>query len=155
MGINVTVEGYQWLKVKGPRMSRDVKESMVDEIHHEFHGLEVAMVATASGYGRIQQIAARTVHGRYDTNGANIHGGGGRGLPGILFAGSEFGGRRRRRSYISRRGRELYLIERRRVTMMFYPYAGHRGYFYFPAIRRMTPGLADRMADAMMRGVRK
>jgi hypothetical protein len=155
VGIKVEVQGYNWILRKGPRLSRDMREEMVDTIHKDFRGMEIQVASTAAGYGRIQARAAQTVHTRMYTRGAEIAGGGTRNLGGVLFRGAEFGGRRRRRSYLGRRGRKLFLIERRRVTMMFFPFIGQRGYFFYPTIRRTVRGLNDRLADAMGRGVRK
>lgn len=155
MGISVEVQGYSWIVRKGPRLSRDVREAIVDQIHHDFRDMETEVVSTAGGLGRVQRRAAQSVHSRFYQRGAEIAGGGGRGLSAILFHGAEFGGRRRRRTYLGRRGRKLYLIERRKVTMMFYPFIGKRGYFYFPTIRRNVVGINKRMADAMREGVRK
>lgn len=155
MGIQVQVRGLDELRRKGGRFERDVRESVVDQIHRDVRGMQIGMLAKAGGLGGVQRRAASTVRTTFYRNGAQIAGGGGRSLGALLFKGAEFGGRKRRRTHIGRRGDTFYVIKRRRTTMMFYPHAGRVGYFYFPTIRSDLRGIDRRVLRAMGEGARK
>ena len=108
-----------------------------------------AIKGRAGAYGRIGAKAGSTVRVTNTGVGADIHGGGG-GLGGVLFAGAEFGGRRKRTTY-ARRSRKggAHLVHRRRSTMMFLPHLGTRGYFFWPTVRTRTKGIVGRMLAVM------
>jgi hypothetical protein len=155
MGFNVQINGLDRLNRKAPRLSRDLKSAVVDQIHRDVRRMEVDMLTRAVALGTLARIAAVTIRAPLNSNGGTIAGGGRSGLPGLLFMGSEFGGQKRRRTYAGRRGEQFYLIKRRRTTMMFHPHVGRRGYFYFPTLRRDLRGLHRRLADAMGEGWRR
>lgn len=155
MGMTVKVEGLDSLRRKGGSLNRDVRESVVDQVHREMRGFEAEMHTRAAAYGKISQIAASSLGVDLYRLGADVRAGGRGGLPATLLMGAEFGGRKRRRTYISEWHGEFYLIQRRRTTMMFKASVGPRGYFFFPTLRSGLRGQHERMLAAGQRGGQK
>jgi hypothetical protein len=156
MAIKTEVIGLDRLRAKGRSLESDVHGEVVKEIRKEVTGFEAEMHVRAAAFGRIGRRAARTLGVGIYTNGASIHGGGGQGLAATLFWGAEFGGQKRRKTYLgtSKHGKR-YLIKRRRTTMMFQIHLGTRGYFYLPTLREDLRGINGRIEDAIGRGLAK
>lgn len=156
MAIHVQIFGLEKLRRKDGTLQRDVEDEVSGQIHREANEIETVAHARAETQGRIGARAGRTVRTQEFTTGAAIYAAGRtRTLGNLLFKGAEFGGRRRRKSHIGRRGDTLYLIRRRRTTMMFRAHVGTVGYFYYPAIRGGLRGIHVRIGDAVGRGYRK
>lgn len=155
MAVRVKVEGLDRAIQKSRRLKGEVKRAVVQQIHDDVKSMATQARAQSFAYGRLQAKAGETIHALIGPDGAAIFGGGGSGLPGKLFYGAEFGGRKRRKTHHGRRGDTYYLIKRRRTTMMFLSHLGRMGYFFFPAIRNVHVGQKERIRAAMVKGGRR
>jgi hypothetical protein len=128
-------------------LPREVQDAARQQIARE--AAHTAAAQRARAFTGAQRIAARTVRLEAVENGSGVRAGGA-GLGGELFAGSEFGGRRKRKTYAarSRRGR-AYIIHRRRTTMQFLPNVGTRGYWFWPAARQTLTGISLRVRNVI------
>jgi hypothetical protein len=98
---------------------------------------EAATQIQAAGRSSDRQsaMAAGTVRARRDRVPVIVAGGSSR--AGQVFFGSEFGGRRRK------------------TTQQFRPYRGTQGYWFYPALRAMTPKVLEEYGKALDRAAEK
>jgi hypothetical protein len=123
-------------------MDARVKKAMINEIHKTSAQAVARMRGKASSAH--MRMAVGTVSFNNTADGAVIRGGGN-----AVFAGAEFGGRKRRRTYAMRRGGTAFVMHRRRTTMQFLTHLGKRGYFFWPSIREKFTGIARRTQMAI------
>lgn len=69
-----------------------------------------------------------------------------------LFYGTEFGGRKRVRTYRSRRGRTVFDVTRR-TTMQFPEHNGRKGRFFYPTLRGNVGAMLDKWGDAVIKAL--
>lgn len=148
--MRVQVDGMDQVRALTASLPRDVTMAVTRHLHHdEVIPLAADMRARAHRYGRIGARAASTVRVTGTADGATLEAGGtGTGdLGAVLFAGSEYGGRKRKTTY-ARRGRNGGRAHpvTRRTTMMFLPHLGRRGYWFWPAMRTDLRGLIGRVS---------
>jgi hypothetical protein len=84
---------------------------------------------------RTSALAAGSVRARRDRVPVIVAGGASR--AGRVFFGAEFGG------------------QRRKTTQQFRPYRGKQGYWFYPALRAMTPKVLEEYGKALDRAARK
>jgi hypothetical protein len=134
-------------------LPRQVREATSDHLHRgEVVPLAADMRARAHRYGRIGARAASTLEVTATADGATLTAGGtGTGdLGAVLFAGSEYGGRKRKKTYARKaRGASSATVVNRRTTMMFLPHLGRRGYWFWPAMRTDLRGIIGRTSDVL------
>jgi|SRR5215471_6139518 len=154
MGITAGFVNFVAFKRQLSKLDENIQQAAVKQIRTEVRRLAVDMPPRAASFGRIAARAGRTVSMREDGAGATVKGGGGGGLGGIVFAGAEYGGQRRRKTYASmvRRTGTVFVVHRRHTTMQFHPHLGSRGYFFWPTIRQDLHGVRSRMNEAIERG---
>lgn len=145
MTVSVTVEGLDAARKRLGSMDTRIRKAMVDQIQNREVPPAVARMRSKASNGHMR-AAAGTVRIERDRDGATIHGGGGGGLGATVFAGAEFGGRKRRRTYAMRRRGSAFVMHRRRTTMQFLTHLGKRGYFFWPSVREKFTGIAARTA---------
>ena len=115
--------------------------------------LFTALHAAGSSYGRMGARAAGTLQQHALSDGAAISAGGGGGLGAVLFAGTEYGGQKRRKTYSSKSPRgKAFIIKQRRTTMMFGPHIA-AGYWFWPTVRSQTKGIVGRCRDVIVKEV--
>jgi hypothetical protein len=133
--------------------SKTLQKELVNNLHREGPRVESQIKGEASS--RIQRRAATTVRVNPTSDGIDIQGGGGNGLAGTLFAGGEFGGRRRRKQVSAGRSPagKRYPIIRRRTTMQFAPHLGNEGYFFWPNVREWLPKLEKMQTETVEKSV--
>lgn len=142
MGASITVAGLSPVLERLTR-SRRLQQEMVDVLHRSATPIRAEMGVRA--HTRIQNAAMSSVDTRKTGVGIEIAGGKGGGLGSTLFAGGEFGGRRRVRTYATRSPLGRPYTVKRHTTRMFLPHLGHRGYFYWPTVRDWTPRLTKEL----------
>lgn len=136
------------LRTSSSRLQKD----LVDNLHNAGPLIEADMRAKAGT--PIQQHAVNTVRITKEGDGIKVHGGGGGGLDGILFAGGEFGGRKsQKKAYAARSRFSGAYVVRRRTTMQFLPHLGRAGYFYFPTLRDHLPRLLKKQEETVARAL--
>lgn len=136
-------------------LAANMPEAVVSHLQEdEARPLMMSMRSRAGRYGRMGRRAAATLQYTHLHNGGSIRGGGGGGLGAVLFAGTEYGGRKRRLTYgrRNRSGSGSHSVTRR-TTMMFLPHTGSRGYWFWPSIRQETQGIVGRVEDVIVREV--
>lgn len=127
------------------------REGLVDLLRSEGRKIFAGAMVLSGVYGKIPRIAASSLRFERTTDGANVAVGGGGGLPAILLMGAEFGGRKRKTTYVSRSRRGTpYIVNQRRTTMQFLPHLGNRGYWFWPSVRRQLDGVMRRATDKVM-----
>jgi hypothetical protein len=148
------LKGVDELRAQTRALPRGVSVAVADHLHRdEVLPLAQDMRARAGRYGRIGARAASTIEVRATPQGATLDAGGtGSDLGAILFAGSEYGGRMRKRTY-ARRGRaggSAHAVTRR-TTQMFLPHLGRRGYWFWPAMRTDLRGIIGRTSTVVQK----
>ena len=127
-GLNETLKAF---KQYGPDAARELRASA-----KQMAGAVAARQASAGrGSSRQSALAAGTVRARSDRVPVIVAGG--RSRNGMIFFGAEFGGRRRK------------------TTQQFRPYTGHRGYWFYPTLRAMTPALLEAYGNALDKAARR
>lgn len=148
------LEGYQeWANLLGGLENADAL--VVDHLTNvEAPKLFAALHSRGSRFGRMGAHAVGTLQIHHVDDGAVITAGGyGGGLGAVLFAGTEYGGRVRRKTYASTSSRgKSFLVKQRRTTMMFGPHLA-AGYWFWPAVRVETMGIVGRCRDVITKAV--
>jgi hypothetical protein len=99
---------------------------------------------------KIEKRAVSSVVLTRKPDGIELEGGRGGGLGAVLFDGAEYGGRKSKKvTYATRSRIGTPYIVNRRTTMMFKPWLGREGYFYWPVIRTWIPKLAEQQEAAI------
>jgi hypothetical protein len=153
--MHARIDGIREARGRLTRAPERVKRAAVEHLQNdEVIPLAADMRARAGRYGAIGRRAASTVTVTARGDGAVLEAGGASGLGAILFAGSEYGGRIRKRTYARRnRGGSGAHPVKRKTTMMFLPHLGRRGYWFWPAMRADLRGLIGRTSAAIDRGL--
>jgi hypothetical protein len=150
------VKGLDKLKARTNALPRGVSVAVADHLHRdEVMPLAQDMRARAHRYGRIGARAASTIEVHSTPHGANLEAGGkGTDLGSVLFAGSEYGGRMRKKTYArkNRGGGGAHPVTRK-TTQMFLPHLGRRGYWFWPAMRTDLKGIIGRTSKAVQKVV--
>jgi hypothetical protein len=140
-------------KLAGVR-SGVLQREMVEDLHRSGQ----TMLREMDGYANtpIQNIAMRSVHVDRVTDGIEISGGGGGGLPATLFPGAEFGGQRgvhnRRRTMVVPVFGSRPVKIKKRATLMFKPnLGGGEGYFFYRVYNEWEPKLIENAAKTVAR----
>lgn len=148
MGITIELEGYEEAVKRIASMGPRIEKVMVENIQRREVPQTVQRMKGHASTAHMRAAAA-TVRIERNGDGATIRGGGSGGLGGVVFAGAEFGGRKRRRTYAMRRRGTAFVMHRRRTTMQFLPHLGKRGYFFWPSVREKLTGIAARTAKVV------
>lgn len=149
--MKVEVDGMDQLRALTASLPRDVRAAVSRHLYaDEVIPLAQDMRARAARYGRIGVRAASTITVTATADGATLEAGGTSGLGATLFAGSEYGGRIRKKTYArrNRSGSGAHSVTRR-TTTMFLPHLGRRGYWFWPAMRADLRGIIGRTSDAI------
>lgn len=140
--MSIEVEGYADAVKRVAGMDARIRKAAAKEIQTTA-GQTVSLMRSKASNANMRAAAA-TVRLERPADGATIRGGG---IP--VFAGAEFGGRKRRRTYAMRRRGTSFIMHRRRTTMQFLTHLGKRGYFFWPSIREKFTGIARRTSIAI------
>jgi hypothetical protein len=148
----VKVKGIDELRAQVKALPRGVSVKVADHLYRdEVIPLAQDMRARAQRYGRIGARAASTIEVHSTPQGATLDAGGtGSDLGAVLFAGSEYGGRVRKKTYArkNRSGSGAHAVTRK-STQMFLPHLGRRGYWFWPAMRTDLKGIIGRTSKAI------
>lgn len=151
--MRVKIEGLDELRALTASLPRGVSAATAHHLHQdEVLPLAQDMRARAGRYGRIGARAASTLRVTATSQGADLDAGGGTDLGSILFAGSEYGGRLRKKTYArkNRGGGGAHPVTRR-TTQMFLPHLGRRGYWFWPAMRTDLRGIIARTSEVVQK----
>ncbi len=151
--MRVQVEGGDALRALAASLPQDVTRGVGAHLQRdEVTPLAQDMRARAQRYGRIGARAASTISVSPTADGATLEAGGTStsDLGAALFAGSEYGGRIRKKTYArkNRSGSGAHPVTRK-TTQMFLPHLGRRGYWFWPAMRTDLRGIIGRTADVV------
>lgn len=133
-------------------LATDVRQPVIEHLRHdEARPLVTAMTSRANRLGRLSSIAARSLEYSAIRDGGRVTGGGSSSsnLSAVLFAGTEYGGRKRRTTYARRSPKGNSHAVTRRTTMMFRPHLGTRGYWFWPSVRNETRGIVKRVRNVI------
>lgn len=136
------------------RRVADIADRLRDPVLSRLRNDEVRPIVTrarqrANRQGKLASKAGSTIRYKVTRDGALVTMGGA-GFGGLMFAGSEYGGQKRRTTYTRRsKNGKSHLVRNRRSTMMFKPHLGRRGYFYWPTVRSETKGIVNRMTKVV------
>jgi hypothetical protein len=151
---SVKIKGIEELRAQVNAMPRALSVAVGDHLHRdEVIPLSKDMRARAGRYGRIGARAASTISVYQTSQGATLQAGGsGTGLGDVLFAGSEYGGRMRKKTYArkNRSGSGAHPVTRK-TTQMFLPHLGRRGYWFWPAMRTDLKGIIGRTSTVVQK----
>jgi hypothetical protein len=150
---DVELLGSRELREALRRAEPRIQDAVAHEALKRVRLMEATARDRASGIGRMQAHAGRTVESSALPDGGQLRGGGGSSLGDIVFAGSEYGGRRKRSTYVIRGKGGRPTVVRRRTTMQFRPWLGQHGYFFWPAVRTHLRGLSDTAAKLIEENV--
>lgn len=152
---HVDVDGLGQTQRRLDGLAADVRLSVVRHLQNdEAQPLLHAMRSRASRMGTLSRIAGSTLaYSRLPDGGSVSAGGTGSSLGVVLFAGTEYGGQKRRNTYARRSPKGKAHAVTRRTTMMFRPHLGTRGYWYWPSVRKETRGIVGRTRQAMEKAV--
>lgn len=140
MSAKVDYSSFTALKKRLERASTTLQKELVQNLHQAGPVIEADMKGAAST--KIQNRAASTVNVARIADGIQVVGGGTGGLGGALFAGGEFGGKKRKPiRYVNRSRSGTAYVVRRRTTQQFLPHNGNTGTFYWPTMRNHLPRL--------------
>lgn len=128
-------------------------DDAIDEFLYDDLAYPISRMARSRGRTVLGAHAAGTITARQTGYGALLNNDGGDSLGRIVFAGSEFGGRKRRTTYARRsKNGVAHTVHRRRTTMQFPPFLGTTGYMLWPSIRRVTDGVSTRV-ESLVEGL--
>ncbi len=116
-------------------VDKDIARAYRAQVKQEVLEPVVAKIKAADGPAPQTRIAKRSVRPLIADK-PLIRGGGGRGLPAVLFGGSEFGSYGTRRTTYFGRGPNWRGTVTRRTTRQFKAPFKRTGYFFFPTILR-------------------
>lgn len=144
MGFDVDLIGASELRKSLVGAEPRIQEALRNEAIRRVRAMAFSAKNRAAHLGRLQRHAGRTVGSRATRDGAEMKGGGSDStLGGAVFMGSEFGGRRKLKTYMTRSRSGNPYVVRRHTTRMFRVHLGTVGYFFWPSVRRGLRGLSD------------
>jgi hypothetical protein len=146
MAFSVEMLGSKELKAALRQAPKHIHDALANESVIRVNRIQATASARASQLGTLQAKAGATIHAQRINDGGEVSGGGGAGLGSIVFMGSEFGGRRKLKSYATRSRSGKAYIARRHTTRQFKLHLGTRGYFFWPAVRKELRGFSDTCA---------
>jgi len=115
-------------------VSGDLQKELVISIQKAGPKIVADMHDAAST--KIEKRAVSSVTLRQTRDGIDLAGGQGSGLGATLFDGGEYGGRKSKKvTYATRSPLGKAYIVNRRTTMMFKPWLGKTGYWFWPTVR--------------------
>lgn len=119
-------------------------------MREEANGIARQARTNSLGLTTFTRMAGETLRTEMELHGATVRAGA-PGLVSKILRGAEFGGRKRRTTYVNRRGDKLFIVHERATTMQFLPHRGRIGYWYWPGVRTQVKGVMGRAADVVER----
>lgn len=146
----VTISGIDEARKRFTGADRAITQAVAD---HLMADTATPIVAGAKARARsslaTKAMGTLTVDKR--PSGALVSNRGGSSLGHIVYAGSEYGGQRRRTTYARRAPHTgtVHTVHQRRTTMMFPEFLGRTGYQYWPSVRKVTHGIFGRVENVV------
>lgn len=133
-------------------LRRAVSGSLQKELVASLHdaGPKILSDMRVAASTKIERRAVGSVVMTRKTDGIELEGGAGGGLGATLFPGGEYGGRKSKKvTYATRSPLGKAYVVSRRTTMMFKPWLGREGHWFWPTIRLWIPKLAEEQEAAI------
>lgn len=149
----IELQGLLPLQRKLNRASAAILGAVADHVASKEAPAMVRTMRSRSGSNKTLRIASSTASMRRTRTGATVVTQAA-GLAATVLMGSEFGGRRRVKAYVSRSRNGTPYVLRRHTTMQFGPFLGRHGYWFWPSIRTEARGIRKRVLTVANKAVR-